>query len=331
MLKSKITILITVFFTVIINFSLFPQQKNNWNGYLQYRVSDNYSGQTNFSVRRAKFWLNGNLPFESKQWSFKLQAIFFNKQNFLLELQDAFVNFKTVNYAITAGQFVPDFSLQRKQPDYIIPFTERADVINGIIPASETMARDIGIQIKHTGRLGGLSFGFFNGNGANSVSEKRNFLYVNRGYLNVNFVGGNFQTGYSLAYRKDDRLMFKHLLGSGITFSGKDFRYGLDFKLKLLGFDFQTEYLEAHLGNYTARGFYTLADYRISSGNLIALSVEQLNDLNPSTTDEPWYKVGYTYFIKANKIKLSLDNGFQILSNKLNSLTTIQLQYFFNQ
>ena len=45
---------------------------------------------------------------------------------------------------------MPDFSLQRKQPDYAIPLDERADVVNALVPGAETMARDIGLELKLT-------------------------------------------------------------------------------------------------------------------------------------------------------------------------------------
>jgi len=67
-----------------------------------------------------------------------------------------------------------------------------------------------------------------------------------------------------------------------------------------------------------------------ASKHVITLSVEQLHDVNPSTVDDPWYIIGYSYLVKGNDIKISLDNKFQFASNKTNALTTIQIQYFFN-
>ena len=162
----------------------FAQQKVNWNGYLQYRFSDNYLNQTNFSVRRAKFWVNGLLPTDEGNWSYKLQANFLQQVKFQFLLQDVLVSYKINMFEVTAGQFVPDFSLQRKQPDYSIPLDERADVVNALVPGSETMARDIGVELKFDdSKTGSFAFGFFNGNGANAVSNNRNFLFVNRELL----------------------------------------------------------------------------------------------------------------------------------------------------
>lgn len=330
---SKIKTIILITFILIAGSSVrtFAQQKVSWNGYFQYRFSENYSNENDFSVRRAKLWLDGQLPFESDKWGFKLQSIFFNKQNFKLQLQDAFIDFKSYGFTFVAGQFVPNFSLQRKQPDYKIPLTERADVINALIPASETMARDIGLQVQYEGKLGGLSTGFFNGNGANSLSEKKNYLFVNRGFLHFRNRVDHFQIGYSFSYRRDNQLTFSKLLGSSVIYSGDDFRYGFDARLKLPKFEIQTEFLEALLNQKTAWGYYVLSDYSIMPKNLVILSVEQLHDLNPSTIDKPWYIAGYSYLLKGFDIKFSVDNRFQFLKNRINSLTTLQIQYFFNQ
>ena len=326
---KKILIILTGF--ILIN-SSFAQQKVNWNGYLQYRFSDNYLNQSEFSVRRAKFWVNGLLPAEEGNWSYKLQANFLQQVKYQFLLQDVLVNYKINSFEVTAGQFVPDFSLQRKQPDYTIPLDERADVVNALVPGAETMARDIGIKLKlDDSKIGSFSFGFFNGNGANTVSNQRNFLYVNRGSLFLlNNSASKLELGYNLSYRDAHNIQFSKIYGNNYTFTGNDFRFGFEEKLNLGAFELQSEYIEAHLGNQKAYGYYALADYLIASKSLVTLSVEQLYDLNPSTINDPWYVVGYSYLIKGNNIKISLDNKFQFLSNKTNALTTLQIQYFFN-
>lgn len=312
--------------------SVFSQQKINWNGYLQYRFSDNYLNETNFSVRRAKLWVDGSLPSDNSDWSYKLQANFHQQVKFQFLLQDVLINYKVNNFKITAGQFVPNFSLQRKQADYSIPFDERADVVNALVPGAETMARDIGIELMlANNKTGSFSFGFFNGNGANTVSKERNFLYVNHGSMFLmNDSGTKLEIGYNLSYRDANNLQFNKIFGNTFTFTGNDFRFGFEGKLNLGNLELQSEYIEAHLGSHKAYGYYVLTDYLLTSKSLIALSVEQLNDLNSSTIDNPWYTIGYSYLLKGNDIKLSLNNKFQFTSNKTNSLTTLQVQYFFN-
>ncbi len=318
----------------------FAQSKVDWNGYLQYRFSDNYLNQTNFSIRRAKFWVIGNLPLESSDsWNYKLQAIFHQQVKYEFWLQDVLVSYKTNGFEITAGQFVPDYSLQRKQPDYAIPLDERADVVNALVPGAETMARDIGFELKLTDNKTGafpkgfsISFGFFNGNGANNVSNEKNFLYVNHGsLLLLNNPRSKMELDYSLSYRHAHNLQFSKIFGNNFSFTGNDFRFGIGGKLNIGRFEFQSEYLEAHPGSQKAYGYYALCDYLPASKNLLTLSVEQYNDINTSTPDDPWYVFGYSYLIQGNDIKISLDNKFQFTSNKTNSLTTLQFQYFFNK
>jgi len=315
------------------NINTMAQQKIDWNGYLQYRFSNNYLDQTEFSVRRAKFWIDGSLPASKGNWSYKLQANFHQQVKFQLLLQDVFVNYKINNFEITAGQFVPNFSLQRKQPDYIIPLDERANVVNALVPGAETMARDIGVELKLAdNKTGSFSFGFFNGNGANTTSTQKNFLYVNHGSLFLlNNTEFKLELGYNLSYRNAHDLQFSKIFGSNSSFTGNDFRFGFEGKLNIGNLELQSEYLEAHIGSQKASGYYALADYTIAAKNLLTLSVERFNDLNPSTFDNSWYIIGYSYLVKGNDIKISLDNKFQFTSSKTNSLTTLQIQYFFNQ
>jgi phosphate-selective porin len=330
-LKIKIIFIVTIVFLTTINFRVVAQQKINWNGYLQYRFSDNYLDQTNFSIRRAKLWLNGSIPGNTGNWSYKLQAIFHQQVKFQFLLQDVLVNYKINKFEVTAGQFVPHFSLQRKQPDYVIPLDERADVVNALVPGAETMARDIGVELKlEDNKTGFLSLGFFNGNGANNVSNQRNFLYVNHASLYlIHHSESKLELGYNLSYRAAHDLQFSKIFGNNFSFTGNDFRFGFEGKLNIDDFELQSEYIEAHLGDRKAYGYYALADYLFDSKNLVTLAVEQLNDLNPSTNNDPWYLIGYSYLLKGNYIKFSLDNKFQFASSKTNSLTTLQIQYFF--
>jgi phosphate-selective porin len=257
--------------------------------------------------------------------------MFHQQAQFDFLLQDVFVNYKTNGFEITAGQFVPDFSLQRKQPDYVIPLVERAAVVNALVPAAETMARDIGVEVKASGNPGSISFGFFNGNGANSLSNKRNFLLVQRSTVSLLKADAILQLGYNLSYRHATTLQCAKMLGPGISFSGNDFRFGFEGRFVLSGIEIQSEYIEAHLGSTKASGFYALADYLIMREHRVTVSIEKLKDLNPATQDDPWYIVAYAYLIKEDQIKLSLENRFQPTAGKTNVLTILQMQYFFHQ
>ncbi len=326
---KKILILLSLIFLTV---NLRAQQKIEWNGYSQFRFTDNYQTQQAFSLRRVKFWVNGSSAFYNGNLSYKVQANFLQQVKYQLLLQDVLIKYKAGNLEVTAGQFVPDFSLQRKQPDYSIPFNERSDAVNALVPGAETMGRDIGAEIKlNADRKGAFSFGFFNGSGANNPAGQNNFLFVNRGsvYL-LNNGSASLQMGYNISYRNAHNLQFSKIFAPGYFFNGNDFRFGFDELFSLGSFELQAEYLEAHLGNKTANGFTALADLLIADKHLLAISVEQYNDLNLGTEDAPWYAFGYSYLLKGNEIKFTVNNKFQFTSNKTNSLTTIQIQYFFN-
>ncbi len=318
---------------IAINVPVSAQQRTDWNGYLQYRFSENYLNQNDFSVRRSKLWVTGVMPLDTGKWSYKLQANFLQKAKYQLLLQDVRVSYKTGNFDVTAGQFVPDFSLQRKQPDYLIPLVERADVVNAIVPGAETMARDIGFELKMgINKSGAFSVGFYNGNGANTISNKRNFLYVTRGTFNIlNNSESKLELGYNLSYRNAHDMSFNKIFGDNDSFTGRDIRFGLEGKLNVENLDLQSEFIQAQLGNKRAYGYYALADYLFNSKNLAVFSIERFKDLNPATADNPKYTLGYSYLMKGYKIKVSLDNQFQFTKQKTYSFTTVQIQYFFNQ
>jgi phosphate-selective porin len=333
MSRFKIIFITTIILSTTINFQALSQQKNNWNGYLQYRFSDNYLDQANFTVRRAKFWLFGNLPLESgDSWNYKVQAIFHQQVKFQFLLQDVLVSYKINDFEVTAGQFVPDFSMQRKQPDYAIPLAERSSTVNALVPAAETMARDIGVEVNfNNNKIGSISVGLFNGNGANNLSKTKNFLIVNRGVLLLlNDPYAILHLGYNLAYLNAKDIQFTKIFGNNYSFTGNDFRFGIEEKLNIGDFEIQSEYLEAHLGDQKAYGYYVLADYLIAKKYLAAFSVEQYKDLKPLTSNDLWYIISYSYLVKGNDIKITLDNRFQFADNKTNLFTNIQFQYFFN-
>jgi hypothetical protein len=194
------------------------------------------------------------------------------------------------------------------------------------------MARDIGVEFKLSdNKTGAFNFGFFNGNGANTVSDKKNFIYVSRGILFLlNNSKRKLELGYNLSYRNAHDLQFSKIFAGNFSFTGNDFRFGFEGVLNAGNFQLQSEYIQANLGAEKAHGYYALADYLFASKHLLTLSIEQYSDLNPSTVDKPWYVIGYSYLLKGNDIKFSLDNKFQFESNKTNALTTLQIQYFFN-
>lgn len=324
--------IISSMFISSVNFSQTKKDEDtfNWNGYLQGRYSNNYNNINSFSTRRAKFWISGSMH---KNWFYKVQSIYKDKNSGAFTLQDVKVGYKINSFKIIVGQMIPEYSLQRLQPDYAIPLVERASAINSLIPSAETMARDIGLQFiyQSSNKIFHSSLGLFNGNGANKISnEDKNFLYTNKSYINIPIENTHLHIGYSVAYRKTTGLSFKKITGNSLLFSGDDFRWGTEARLYSDKWELQGEYLEAHLGDNKSWGYYVLADYYITKENLIAFSIEKYKNLLPTQDDDPWYIVSYAHKFDGDKIKLSFDNRIQTGDFDNNYSTTIQLQYFFN-
>ena len=332
-MKSNPLLLFTAAILALFPQALFSQSKVEWNGYLQTRFSDDFRSNSGFSIRRAKLWLDGPVPALENLY-FRVQGIFRYQTSGTFILQDVYGEYTLPFGFVRAGQFVPDFSLERSQSDAYLPLIERAAVDNALIPAGDTYARDIGAEfvIQPKGSGFHTSFGFYNGNGGNTKSnEDRQFLYTNRTTYEVSFTNNlSWTSGFSVAYRDKKDLAFPSILGSGKIFSGQDFRWGLETHLKSSRWEVQAEYILADLGNHKYYGYYAFGDYDLDRLNQVVLSTEKLDVLNPSCPGEPWYIVGYSHFFNGQKFKLMVDARTQYLSDRTNYGGTVQCQIFFN-
>ena len=303
----------------------------DWNGYLQLRYSADNQQLNSFSIRRAKLWLKGAAP--PPHWFYKLQGSFRWQHKGAFVLQDAFVEYQQTAFKIRFGQMVPDFSLQRQQSDYLLPIVERAQVINALIPTAETLARDIGLLIFWNAKESGwrVSAGLFNGNGANQQQNNdRKFLYTTRATKSVSlFSGWQLQSGFSLAFRKGSNLKFKKIFNEQTDFSGNDLRWATEFQLTGHGWQFQAEYLQARLKSRLTQGYYLLIN-KTMERHLLTFSLEQFSDLNPQTSDQPFYILDYGYRLAGNENKILVDLRLHPQNKEITFATSIQLQIFFH-
>ncbi len=333
-MKTLYTITLT-FTLIIFSFgnTLAAPQKIAWNGYLQTRCADNFLTNTGFSIRRAKLWIDGPAPVGNNLY-FRMQGIFRYQTSGTFMLQDVYAEYKLPFGFVRAGQFVPDFSLERSQGDAYIPIIERAAVDNTLIPTASTCARDIGAEfvLQPVGSGFHTGFGIYNGNGGNTKSnEDRRFLFTNRTTYDVRLPNDlSWISGFSLAYRDKRGMSFPAILGSGTTFTGRDFRWGLESHLKSAEWEIQGEYIQADLGNVRAYGYYALGDLMCDSENEIALSAEVLNVPVPSCSPNPWYVIDYSHYFAGQKEKIMVDARTQHADNRSNYGATIQFQLFFN-
>ncbi len=309
------------------------QSKAEWGGYLQTRFSDDFRSNAGFSIRRAKLWLDGPAPVGDNLY-FRVQGIFRYQTSGTFMLQDVYGEYRLPFGFVRAGQFVPDFALERQQGDSFVPLIERAAVINALIPSGDTYARDIGAEFVLEPKGSGFhtSFGIYNGNGGNAKSnEDRQSLYTNRTTYDIRFTENlSWTNGFSVSYRDKKDLSFPSILGNGETFSGEDFRWGLESHLKSNTWEIQGEYIQADLENQKSYGYYVFGDYDFDGLNEVVLSTEKLHVVNPSCSSEPWYIAGYSHFFNGQKCKVMVDARAQNVSDHTNYGGTMQLQIFFN-
>ena len=303
--------------------------KVEWNGYTQLRFSTNFSDVNTFAMRRMKLWIKSSTGFSS-HWGFKVQTTLTSYQDEHFLLQDVLAFYRTENFKFTFGQFIPQYSLQRFQPDYEVQLTERANVINALIPDGTLGVRDIGIEAEYTSpnKILKAWFGVFNGNGIKEYRlNNQGIMLTQKTQLTFNLPG--LRLGYSLMYRKADQLTIPLVLPDSVAFSGDDWRFNLFAEYQTGDFHIQAEYLWASLNQQVADGWYVLAQYNLNKNQLIA-SWNQYNDLIDVTENLPIVQLAYNYAIKGDKLKLMLDNGFQIDNGNISHyLTRVQLQLFF--
>jgi len=303
--------------------SLRGQSTVGWHGYGQFRYSRG-SHSAGFALRRAKLWLAGPVP-AIENVSFTVQGIFRNGAAGSFVLQDFFVQYRGAFGRLRLGQMVPAFSLQRSQPDFLVPLVERAGVVDALIPGAKTLARDIGAQVflGSTPSPVQVSAGVFNGSGANRASGKEgSFLATTRLTFTRSLSPGVTGTaGVSGAWRRTSGTDVGLLSTEATSFSGEDVRWGVEAHVLGESWEFQGEYLEGDLEHENSRGFYLLGDYALSAANQIVLSAERLQ--TPATGDEaPWYIVGFNRFFSASEARTAghariPDGSSGVLSDRL--------------
>jgi hypothetical protein len=301
-----------------------------WTGYTQLRFISNFDNVNSFAMRRMKLWIN-SAPGFSEHWGFHVQTTITSNQNEKFLLQDVLAFYQRGQFRVNLGQFVPNFSLQRFQPDFEIPQTERADVINALIPNGTLGIRDIGVEINYSTKDDHLQawLGAFNGYGIKEYRLDNSGILLTQKTA-FNFLNKHLYAGYSVMFRKNDKIQLSKVLPDTVLYSGDDFRYNLFAQYISKKFQIQSEYIWANLGGNVARGYYILSVFCLGKSQLSA-SWNRYKDIIESTDDLPVLHFGYNYLVNGDKLKIMFDNGLQMNEGKLqNYFGTIQLQLFFN-
>lgn len=330
---SKITVIIILALTQS-RFS-FAQNENlpHWNGYLQTRFASDFDKTNEFFIRRAKIWIYGDVPL-ANYISYKFQMNYRSFKEESLIMQDAYADFQIKNYGrIRAGRFVPDFMLQRMQPDYEIPVLERALVVNSFIHNEKQMAREMGVSyiFQNDSLPLHFSLGVFNANVDRPAHGKDQFLlYTSRVNYKVFRQKKNWLSiGGSASYRHLVKSTLAMIYKPDSILSGDDVRWGIEAQFHWKNFELQGEYLEADINHDKAMGYYVTADFSFLKKYQAVLLTEKYNDLNPTTNDNEWYGLGVNYQI-TGKTKIMADFKAQESGEFYQYLGEIQLQIFFN-
>lgn len=304
-----------------------------WNGYIQSRYANDFDEISEFSIRRAKLWIYGDVP-KLDFLSYKVQMVYRSFKDQSLLLQDALVDIKlNPSGKIRVGRFVPNFMLQRMQPDYKIPVLERAFVVDGFTHNEKQIAREMGMSYIYGNDTLPLHFsiGLFNANlDKPAHTTNMNLLYTTRVFYHF-FRQRDFQLnfGASFSYRKINDLTLTKIYQPDSLISGDDYRYGTELKMHYKKWALQTEYLEAQINKDKAYGWYVVTDYSLNKHYQIIVLTEKYKDLNPATNDSQWFGTGLNYYFTKNT-KFMTDFKAQKSGISYNYLGEVQLQIFFN-
>ena len=303
-----------------------------WNGYIQTRLSSDLD-TTEFTIRRAKLWVYGNVP-QADYISYKIQAVYRSFKDETPVIQDAYADIiMKCSGKIRAGRFVPDFMLQRMQPDYEIPVLERAIVVNSLIHNEKQMARETGLQYLFQPDFlpAHFSLGVFNANVDKAAHNKDDaLLYASRMTYKIISQGNVWlDLGGSAAFRRLDGTSLTTIYKPDTLISGKDFRWGAEAHLHWGDLEIQSEYVQAKINSDIANGWYALADYTFLTKYQAVVLADKYTGLNPAVNYNTWYGVGLNRQV-TEKTKIMTDIKTRKSGDKLNSLGEIQLQVFFN-
>ena len=299
--------------------------------YIQTRFSSDFDKTNDIMIRRAKLWMEGAVT-GMDHVSYKIQTVYRSFKDEAVMFQDALVDVKMNGIGVLrVGRFVPDFMLQRMQPDYEIADIERASVISGMIHNSKSMARQIGVQFTYqTKELPiHVSVGAFNANlESPGKNNDNNLLYTSHvQYTFLNNDEAMIEAGFSAAYRYAHAISMSTIYPLTSLVTGNDLRTGIEFQMEYKDFGIQSEYIQASIRNDKVWGYYIGSEYLVTTTVQATAGVEKYSDLISTTNDNEWYSIGLNYLF-TDKTKLMIDFKTQFSSTTNNYLGEIQFQVF---
>jgi len=324
--------------------------KHDWQSYTQVRYTAPEDQEGYVSLRRLKLFGQGPI---ADNWSYYLQ--FLNKENNQSQtddeiwVQEANAILATKNGKLTVGQFKPPFGMERFIADWSMPFIERAQPTDRLIPDGSiggSFARDYGVQWQTKNSRGlSIASGVFVGNGANNSFEGNGPLLVSRAtYDRKHSDNRRFHAEVALSWRKDANIDFRGQLPGApagyANFAGYDVRQDVAVAYDWGRNSMHAEYLAAQ---------YHSDRFGVPSINADGGYVEWTNDLtdrwqgavryeflSPHTSANDakgfaWTTLAVNYRIRSDYDRVQLDyiirheNAAQVENNAL----VVQYQRFF--
>lgn len=323
---------------------------STWQSYGQVRYTAPEDQKGYLSLRRLKLFGQGPI---AGDWTYYLQFLYkANNQSPTddhIWVQEANASLTTKKGKLTIGQFKPPFGMERFTADWIIPFVERTQTTDRLIPDGSiggSFARDYGIQWQ-TKRFGGLcvATGAFVGNAANNAFRGNGPLLVSRAtYDRARSGNRRFHAEAALSWRKSANIDFSRQLTGApagyADFSGHDIRQDVAVSYEWPGNSLHAEYIAAQyrsdrsfVPSIDADGGYVQWTHDVTSRWQGAVRYEVFSP-NTSTNDAKgfaWTTLAVNYRIRSDRDRVQLDyiikheNAAQVANNAL----VVQYQQFF--
>ncbi len=338
-MKTSIIIFVIIAGAVITNSAQAQDLKENsainWQGYAQVRGSSDLDTSYNFSLNRLKFWVAGAHDFGRGQFIWHVKVLYSSKQGKYPALLDGYLGYKINNWQVLVGQQIPDFSLQRAQPDFLIPENSRTRTVASLVPGSTSAARDLGIQIKRSfsNQKGHLSVGVFNGTGANKITFAGNhYLLTSRLVYKIVDKPWYINLGASFMHRGFENQQFIPITLDPAELTGNDTRYAFEAETGNQHWQFQAEYISARINDQNTYGGYIHGQRLLANKHLIFINLEDYHN-DWQNSHHQYYTLGYSYHFAGDIAKITIDNRLvnNLSEKKLSNLLIVQFQYMFNK
>jgi hypothetical protein len=215
-------------------------------GYIQARETAQEQLGLTALLNRARFSIDGALPARfTYRFLVELQASAGVRNPATVSLREATVRWSPAPFALIAGEFKTPFTREYLIPVPALELADLATVVDSLAPKY-----DVGVMGEYTiGPLASVSLGAFNGEGANTTTNRDSIV--------------------TLVGRVSSRPVPQLAFGASATRDGADsLRWGVDASLQQYGAVVRAEYMTRHVrGRARGRddfGWYVFESFRVT-------------------------------------------------------------------